>query len=117
MNAASFSAIEFSLPPELEASAPPEARGLRRDEVRLMISNYSTDQVKHTRFHHLDKYLNEGDVSSSQHQPHEELCTAGTRADGSALWNCIYPHFDDDLGRWNSAISMSMANQTSRGCA
>jgi len=56
------STIEFSLPSELEASAPPEARGLRRDQVRLMISNYSTDQVKHTRFYNLDKYLNEGDV-------------------------------------------------------
>ena len=51
-----LSAIEFSLPPELEASAPPEARGLRRDQVRLMISHYSTDQVKHTRFYHLDKF-------------------------------------------------------------
>ena len=54
MDPSSLSMIEFSLPPELEASAPPEARGLRRDQVRLMVSNYSTDQVRHTRFHHLD---------------------------------------------------------------
>jgi S-adenosylmethionine:tRNA ribosyltransferase-isomerase len=55
MDTISLSAIKFSLPAELEASAPPEARGLRRDQVRLMVSNYSTDQVRHNRFYHLDK--------------------------------------------------------------
>jgi hypothetical protein len=29
--------LSFELPAELEASAPPEARGLRRDEVRLLV--------------------------------------------------------------------------------
>jgi len=29
--------FRFELPPSLEASEPPEARGLARDEVRLMI--------------------------------------------------------------------------------
>ena len=32
------SPLHFELPPELEAGEPPEARGLRRDEVRLMVS-------------------------------------------------------------------------------
>ncbi len=35
--------LDFDLPPELEASKPPEARGLARDEVRLMVSYHSTD--------------------------------------------------------------------------
>jgi S-adenosylmethionine:tRNA ribosyltransferase-isomerase len=30
--------LDFVLPPELEAPAPPEARGLARDEVKLMVS-------------------------------------------------------------------------------
>src|SRR5512141_981341 len=92
-----LSAIEFSLPPELEASAPPEARGLRRDEVRLMISNYSTDQVKHTRFHHLDKYLNEGDVIVINTSRTRNSALLGTRADGSVLEVHLSIHFDDDL--------------------
>ena len=29
--------LDFVLPPELEAGEPPEARGLARDEVRLMV--------------------------------------------------------------------------------
>jgi S-adenosylmethionine:tRNA ribosyltransferase-isomerase len=97
METTPLSAIEFSLPPELEASAPPEARGLRRDEVRLMISNYATDQVKHTRFHHLDKYLNEGDVIVINTSRTRNSALLGTRADGSVLEVHLSIHFDDDL--------------------
>jgi S-adenosylmethionine:tRNA ribosyltransferase-isomerase len=97
MDTTSLSAIKFSLPPELEASAPPEARGLRRDEVRLMISNYSTDQIKHTRFHHLDKYLNEGDVIVINTSRTRNSALLGTRADGSVLELHLSIHFDDDL--------------------
>ena len=92
-----LSAIEFSLPPELEASAPPEARGLRRDEVRLMISNYSTDQVKHTRFHQLDKHLDEGDVIVINTSRTRNSALLSTRADGSVLELHLSIHFDDDL--------------------
>jgi S-adenosylmethionine:tRNA ribosyltransferase-isomerase len=58
-----LSTIEFSLPPELEASAPPEARGLMRDQVRLMVSKYSTDHVEHTRFYNLHKFLRQATSS------------------------------------------------------
>jgi S-adenosylmethionine:tRNA ribosyltransferase-isomerase len=97
METTPLSAIEFSLPPVLEASAPPEARGLHRDEVRLMISNYSTDQVKHTRFHHLDKYLNEGDVIVINTSRTRNSALLGTRVDGSVLELHLSIHFDDDL--------------------
>ena len=30
-------ALDFTLPPELEATEPPEARGLARDGVRLLV--------------------------------------------------------------------------------
>src|SRR5512139_865304 len=55
-------ALAFDLPPELEASAPPEARGLRRDEVRLMISYRSTNRVVHARFCDIGSFLAPGDV-------------------------------------------------------
>jgi S-adenosylmethionine:tRNA ribosyltransferase-isomerase len=92
-----LSAIEFSLPPELEANAPPEARGLRRDQVRLMVSSYSTDQVKHTRFYHLDKYLNEGDVIVINTSRTRNSALLATRADGSVLELHLSIHIDDDL--------------------
>ena len=93
----SLSAIQFSLPPELEASAPPEARGLRRDQVRLMVSNYSTDQVRHNRFYHLDKYLNEGDVLAINTSRTRNSALLAFREDGSAVELHLSTHFDDDL--------------------
>ena len=82
MPSSPLSTIEFSLPPELEASAPPEARGLRRDQVRLMVSNYSTDQVRHDRFHHLDEYLSEGDVLVINTSRTRNSALAASRASG-----------------------------------
>ena len=96
METTPLSRIEFSLPSELEASAPPEARGLRRDEVRLMVSNYSTDEVRHTRFYHLDKYLDEGDVIVINTSRTRNSALLGSRADGSVLELHLSIHFDDD---------------------
>ncbi|QBD78257.1 S-adenosylmethionine:tRNA ribosyltransferase-isomerase [Ktedonosporobacter rubrisoli] len=56
------SRMHFSLPAELEAGEPPEARGLERDEVRLMVSYVSNNQVAHTRFRQIEDFLNAGDV-------------------------------------------------------
>ena len=92
-----LSLIEFSLPSELEASAPPEARGLRRDQVRLMVSNYSTDEVKHTRFYHLDKYLAEGDVVVINTSRTRNAALLASRSDGSILELHLSTHFDDGL--------------------
>lgn len=53
---------DFTLPPALEAGEPPEARGLARDEVRLLVSTVSTDQTTHTRFRQIEDFLDPGDV-------------------------------------------------------
>ncbi len=55
-------ALEFKLPPSLEASEPPEARGLARDAVRLMVSHYRDDRVVHTHFRQIGKHLQPGDL-------------------------------------------------------
>ena len=54
--------LNFTLSSALEASEPPEARGLARDEVRLMVSHIATDQVIHTRFRTIGDFLAEGDL-------------------------------------------------------
>ena len=56
------SAVRFRLPPELEAAAPPEARGLRRDHVRLLLVDRATGSVEHHRFHELPRLLEQGDL-------------------------------------------------------
>lgn len=54
--------LDFTLPESLEATAPPEARGLRRDEVRLLVSYQSNNRLEHRHFYDLPDVLQEGDV-------------------------------------------------------
>jgi len=54
--------VSFALPEALEAHEPPEARGLERDDVRLMASFLEDDAVVHTGFRRLPDFLGAGDV-------------------------------------------------------
>ncbi|HZU75660.1 MAG TPA: S-adenosylmethionine:tRNA ribosyltransferase-isomerase, partial [Dehalococcoidia bacterium] len=56
------SPLRFVLPRELEAAAPPEARGLRRDRVRLMVLDRRSGAVTHTRFDRIGEFLRPGDL-------------------------------------------------------
>ena len=57
-----ISPLDFVLPPELEAHEPPEARGLARDDVRLMVTYRADGRVVHARFRDLPAFLRAGDV-------------------------------------------------------
>ncbi|NEA33319.1 S-adenosylmethionine:tRNA ribosyltransferase-isomerase [Streptomyces sp. SID13031] len=50
----------FTLPDELNAVEPPEAHGLARDQVKLLVAEGST--VTHTRFDRIGEYLRPGDL-------------------------------------------------------
>ena len=52
----------FTLPAHLEAAEPPEARGLERDDVRLLVSSIATDAIHHSRFSKLPRWLSPGDL-------------------------------------------------------
>jgi S-adenosylmethionine:tRNA ribosyltransferase-isomerase len=54
--------VSFELAPAYEASEPPEARGLARDEVRLMVASRSRGEIVHTRFRELTSHLKPGDL-------------------------------------------------------
>jgi S-adenosylmethionine:tRNA ribosyltransferase-isomerase len=54
--------IDFALPAELEAHDPPEARGVARDGVRMLVSRRSTGQVSHHAFRELPGLLLPGDL-------------------------------------------------------
>ena len=59
------SVIEFQLPPELEATAPPELRPQgsgRRDDVRLLVLDRRTGATTHSNFGSLDRFLRAGDL-------------------------------------------------------
>ncbi|WP_257391838.1 S-adenosylmethionine:tRNA ribosyltransferase-isomerase [Mesobacillus jeotgali] len=53
---------EFFLPNNLNASHPPERRGLRRDQVKMMVLHKETGKVSHDRFFNLENYITRGDV-------------------------------------------------------
>ena len=57
-----FDPRQFHLPAHLEASAPPEARGLTRDAVRLLVARRSDGQLTHAHFAALPRLLEPGDV-------------------------------------------------------
>jgi S-adenosylmethionine:tRNA ribosyltransferase-isomerase len=54
--------LQFELPGELAASEPAEARGLERDEVRLMVTEVGSDEIRQTNFTRLADYLERGDL-------------------------------------------------------
>lgn len=54
--------LDFNLPRNLEAGEPPEARGLARDQVRMLASHYKNDTIAHTNFRNLPNFLDPGDV-------------------------------------------------------
>src|SRR5262249_28278378 len=62
MTALAAPRLNFELPPELEASEPPEARGLTRDGVRMLVA-YRTDlRLVHSTCALLPAFLEPGDL-------------------------------------------------------
>jgi S-adenosylmethionine:tRNA ribosyltransferase-isomerase len=54
--------LEFKLPPGLEAHQPPEARGIGRDEVRLLVAKRDGARIEHRVFRDLPAVLTPGDL-------------------------------------------------------
>jgi S-adenosylmethionine:tRNA ribosyltransferase-isomerase len=79
------SVFDFTLPPELEADAPAEERGLTRDGVRLLISYRSSDTLLHTSFRALDTILREGDALVINTSGTLKAALPATRPNGLAL--------------------------------
>jgi S-adenosylmethionine:tRNA ribosyltransferase-isomerase len=81
----SVSPLTFALPSSLEAHEPPEARGLARDEVRLMVSYLGDDAVTHTRFTSLPSLLRRGDVLVVNESATVNAALPATRASGQRI--------------------------------
>lgn len=54
--------LAFTLPPEREAHEPPEARGLTRDAVRMLVARRGAEEIVHSTFALLPAFLEEGDL-------------------------------------------------------
>jgi S-adenosylmethionine:tRNA ribosyltransferase-isomerase len=89
--------LDFHLPPELEAAEPPEARGLARDEVRLMVSYLADNRVIHTQFRRLPDFLTAGDLLVINTSGTLNAALSASRADGTPLELHLSTHLPADL--------------------
>jgi len=76
---------DFELPAALEATEPPEARGLRRDEVRLLVSDIESDSIEHAQFSDLPRWLLPGDLLVVNTSGTLNAAVSATAEDGTAL--------------------------------
>ncbi|HEY3248395.1 MAG TPA: S-adenosylmethionine:tRNA ribosyltransferase-isomerase [bacterium] len=77
--------IEFTLPPELEAHEPPEARGLTRDGVRMLVASRDSDEVTHARFSDFPDFVRAGDVVVVNVSATLPAALTATRANGTEV--------------------------------
>jgi S-adenosylmethionine:tRNA ribosyltransferase-isomerase len=87
---------DFELPPGLAAGQPPEARGLARDDVRLLVADRSG--LRHARFTGLGQFLSPGDVLVVNTSATLAAAIDGRRPDGSAVTVHFSTLLDD--GSW-----------------
>lgn len=76
---------QLALPRGLEAREPPEARGLRRDGVRLMVARRSDGHLEHARFADLPRFLAAGDLLVVNTSATVAAAVDARRADGSGF--------------------------------
>ncbi len=89
--------LDFELSRDLEASEPPEARGLARDEVRLMVSHIADDSFEHVYFVDLPDVLRPGDLLVANDSATVPAALTATRVDGSEIALHISTHLPADL--------------------
>ncbi len=92
-----LSPLHFELPQELEAGEPPEARGLRRDEVRLMVSYLDDDSVVHSKFGDLPEFLRAGDTLVVNTSGTMNAALPAERRDGTPITVHLSTHLPADL--------------------
>ena len=80
-----MTAYAFDVPAALEAREPPEERGLRRDEVRLLVARRSDGSVSHGRFAELDRVLEPGDLLVVNVSATIPAAVAARRPDGERV--------------------------------
>jgi S-adenosylmethionine:tRNA ribosyltransferase-isomerase len=88
-----MTAIDFALPPQLEAHEPAEWRGLGRDDVRMLVSTSDGDIV-HSHFRMLPRFLARGDLLVLNSSATVPAALTALREDGQEIalhWSTSLP--------------------------
>ena len=94
-----MNALAFELAPDLEAHEPPEARGLGRDGVRLLVARRADGSIEHRTFSDLPDLLEPGDVLVINVSATIPAAVPARRRDGEAVrvhFATRAPHLEDD---------------------
>lgn len=92
--------LAFDLPPALEASAPPEARGLTRDGVRMLVAHRSRPDVVHSTFALLPAFLEPGDLVVVNTSGTIPAAIDGVAADGTSVVVHLSTELDPATHQW-----------------
>ena len=92
--------LELTLPDELASHEPPEARGLARDEVKLMVSRVSDDVIVNTGFFRFPDFLDPGDVLV---------------VNTSATINAAFPAIRETLAGTKTRITLHLSTPVAAG--
>ncbi len=90
--------FSYELPPDLEASEPPEARGLTRDAVRMLVSYRSDRSLVPSSFTFVTRFLQPGDLVVINTSGTIPAAIDAVGQDGTHLVVHLSTQLDD--GRW-----------------
>ena len=107
---AALPSLDFNLPPALEAGQPPELRGLRRDQVRMLVSHRRSQALEHSRFDRLPQFLQPGDVLVINTSKTLKAALNAWREDGQQLEVHLSTRLPD--GRWMLELRRLTADGT-----
>jgi S-adenosylmethionine:tRNA ribosyltransferase-isomerase len=104
----------FELPERLEAHAPPEARGLARDDVRMLVARRSDGRLSHARARDLPDFLAAGDLVVVNTSATLPAALPARRAGGAALdLHLSTPLPNASADRW--VVELRLAGRRFRG--
>ena len=106
------SRLSFHLPPELEAREPPEARGLTRDAIRMLVAYKHSGKLVDSTFSMLIHYLDAGDLIVINTSGTIPAAIDAEAADGSRF----VVHLSTELtpGRWVVELREPAGTSTGR---
>jgi S-adenosylmethionine:tRNA ribosyltransferase-isomerase len=90
----------FALPERLEAHEPPEARGVARDGVRLLVAERFTGAIAHARFSDLPALLSPGDLLVVNRSATLAAAVPGLRRGGERVELRFSTEAPDAAGLW-----------------
>jgi len=107
-----YERFDFELPTSLEASEPPEARGLSRDGVRMLVAHKSTGSLVSSNFGELPNCLEPGDLVVINTSGTIPAAIEAVASDGTSL--TVHLSSELDTARWVVELRQEVAGSTQR---